>query len=128
MKNLWPLIAQERGVEIGEEFMYCSAKYKIATNGSLIMFSESSEQWVTCDAFGLTCFIYGEGEITKLSRPYKQGDSYYCVSISGRICATVWTGNTSDASLAVMGNRFRTRAEALEHMQEILDKYAEALK
>jgi hypothetical protein len=29
MKNLWPLIAQERGVEVGEEFEYLGVKCKI---------------------------------------------------------------------------------------------------
>jgi hypothetical protein len=39
-----------------------------------------------------------------------------------------WDGVCVDLLRATAGNRFRTKAEALEHRQEILDKYAEALK
>jgi hypothetical protein len=127
MKNLWPLIAQQRGVEFGEEFEYYGDKYKIIKY-SLMMFFEASKQWTDCDYRILTRFINGDGEIKKLPRPYKNGDKFCYISLSGSIIKACWNNTESNLTLACMGNRFRTGSEALEHKQEILDKYEEALK
>ena len=40
MKNLWPLIAQQRGVEIGEDFEYRGVKYVIKSYAMLGLYCD----------------------------------------------------------------------------------------
>lgn len=130
--NHIPEVAKMLGVEIGEEFAYQIGEQMQAYR---LKFTQDSLVYVikdkvfTPDSIALAKLITGEYKVVKL--PWKPGksDNFYFVNYMGLVNALSGSsGSTLKAGLILMGNCFRTKAEAEAHKDEIMEKYKGVFK
>lgn len=127
MKNLWEMIAKERGLKIGEEFTYsvnecygdANERYinRITKEGlqyQRIELNCSSKEanWQIEDADIIMWFLSGEGIIGKAPmfvkpiRITKHAEKYLYVDIDGKVCKTLFYDALFDIYCRKMGNMF----------------------
>lgn len=129
-KNLIPIIANELGVEIGEEFklkllngtMWRNADSKILvfrfTKNHLEYRLENSESWVDAPASVLGTIVTDDSEAIKLPFEPKCGEEYWTYDGYNEhpwvICKETWDDSAWDYIYKYAGCIFRTQKEALE--------------
>ena len=125
MENLWKMIAEVRGVELDEEFIwdYKGFKYKhrITTSG-LQIFVE--DKWFG-NSTSATAFIEGAGEIEKLPFRPQIGDTFYTIFSNTMVTSERWAGSAGDYARLMAGLVFRTKEEAAAYIptwKEIVSK------
>lgn len=124
--NLIPKIAEELGVEIGEEF-------KLQWNGveqtGLFRFTnyrleskfQNKEDWGECSVS--TELLNGGITIIKLPFEPKRGDTYWYMGINDMEADSIsWRGSTGDYCFKLCGNCFRTKAEAEREKYNVYER------
>ena len=135
MENLWEMIAKERGVELGEEFIWRvkgrADKCKITLEQGLLFFAECVNTFLN----SMVCqeFIAGEGEITKLPFVPKHNETYWTVEFSNdneetiepHANMTTWWGFKDDYLNKMTGLVFRTKEEAESYLPTFKERLKE---
>ena len=130
--NHIPEVAKMLGVEVGEVFKIEDSagapvsKGKFTDRGLVVT---AGDMLVHPAGPLLVALITGECKVVKL--PWKPGksDNFYFVNYMGLVNALSGSsGSTLKAGLILMGNCFRTKAEAEAHKDEIMEKYKGVFK
>lgn len=124
MENLWEMIAEVRGVELDEIFLYSldGAKYKYRINGKGLEIYEDG-QWYSSNRSN--AFIRGEGTIEKLPFRLQKGVAYYTLYLNKEVIYSEWADNSIDYARLIAGIVFRTEQEARAYLptwQERINK------
>lgn len=130
--NHIPELAKILGVEVGEEFAYQigeqTQEYRLKfTQDSLVYVIK--DKVFTPDSIALAKLINGEYKVIKL--PWKPGrkEDFYFVNSNGIVSSLGWASSeTFKAGLILMENCFRTKDEAEEHRDKIIEKYKGVFK
>ena len=116
VKNLIPIIAKERGVEMGEEFKIANDlgfRFKFVPE-DLLLKDEDEEDWYEADNEVIVALIKGSKEIIKLPFEPQKDERYYTFSDSWEIVDTLWKNYLCDYGRKAISCIFRTHKEALE--------------
>ena len=124
-------VAKMFGVELGEVFKVTddnSGKYHNYyrfTEKKGIEVSEDNVKWEadTTDVFVLKWLLIGVARIIKLPWRPSRGDVYYMPSVTsiGKYIKLFWTGSRNDEGSYQQGLVLRTKKEAVELAEEMLD-------
>lgn len=136
MENLWELIAEKRGLKIGEEFRYSEnddefvnriyknrLEYKNTTR--------KENKWCRETSSMISEFIAGKGTIEKLQSNFadpircKEGNNYKTVSSKGEIMVAYFQETAADLYRKKAGNMFAPDAVI---PQEQIDKIVKEMK
>lgn len=131
--NHIPEVAKMLGVEVREVFAYENdggvpdARLKFTDRG--LAFFINGGTYIAAPEV-MEKLITGEYKVIKL--PWKPGreEDFYFVDYNGDVLVLRggFSANTTKAPLVLMGNCFRTEAEAKEHKDEIMEKYKGVFK
>ena len=131
MTNHMVEVAQMLGVELGEVFKVTdddSGKYHNYykfTEKKGIEVSEDNVKWETdtTEALVLKWLLIGVARIIKLPWKPSRGDVYYMPSVTsiGKYIKLFWTGSRNDEGSYQQGLVLRTKKEAVELAEEMLD-------
>ena len=124
-------VAQMLGVELGEVFKVTdddSGKYHNYykfTEKKGIEVSEDNVKWETdtTEVLVLKWLLIGVARIIKLPWKPSRGDVYYMPSVTsiGKYIKLFWTGSRNDEGSYQQGLVLRTKKEAVELAEEMLD-------
>ena len=131
MTNHMAEVAQMLGVELGEVFKVTdddSGKYHNYykfTEKKGIEVSEDNVKWEadTAGTLVLKWLLIGVARIIKLPWRPSRGDVYYMPSVTsiGKYIKLFWTGSRNDEGSYQQGLVLRTKKEAVELAEEMLD-------
>ena len=128
-KNYMIEVAKMLGVELGEEFKVkdgYGGVHVCELNSRGLAILESDEEEAALPAYLLQGLLAGNRELIKQPWRPKNGDTYWCISVSGNIRRNTYRKDSMlSNALRCMGNSFRTEAEAEAHKDEIMAKFAE---
>lgn len=136
MENLWGLIAEKRGLKLGEEFHY-SGNYNYIVNRitreglEYKKDAQSSDDWQLEEEDTLANFIAGVGTIEKLPPKFAKpircvgGEEYKCVLCNGDTMNVTFMGKSDDFYRRKAGNMFSKYAVI---PQEQIDKIIKEMK
>lgn len=136
MENLWELIAEKRGLKIGEEFIYSENDDEFVNRiyKNRLEYKNTSrkeDEWCRETYDIISEFIAGEGTIEKLPPKFadsircKVGEEYKCVLSNGRDMIVIFMGKSEDFYRRKAGNMFAVDAVI---PQEQIDKIVNEMK
>ena len=112
-KNLIPIIAENLGVEIGEEFAFETNvidELVCRFTDKELQMKKHTEEWVKAP---ISLNYFCQQKIIKLPfRPHK-GEKFWTYDMNWRICEWTWLDNFEDYCRKAMGCVFRTKEEAI---------------
>ena len=128
-KNHMAEVAKIFGVELGESFKITSDTRGVYQN--YYRFSENNcfetsydgVEWGTATVIVLRGILIGVARIIKLPWRPSRGDVYYMPSVTsiGKYIKLFWTGSRNDEGSYQQGLVLRTKKEAVELAEEMLD-------
>lgn len=128
MMNYYKQIAKMLGVKLEEEFKLkpsCLEKpwnclYRFSKDGLENKYSDLS--WVKCEKGAIDNILIGQTEVIKIPWKPQNGKKYwYYYSGDGAVCA-IWKGSTLDLHSWKIGNCFRTKEEAFDKGQKLMEQ------
>lgn len=121
--NYMKQVAEMLGVELNEEFKIDGheGNFRLSENFGLV-----HEHRVSMPSL-LEKILTGRHKIIKMPWKPKCGDLYKHVNANGDICASVWSNAVFDVAMFLVGNCYRTDAEAEAHKPEMLAKMREVM-
>ena len=132
-KNYMAEVAKLLGVELGESFKITSdtqgdypgdyQKYYRFTENNCFETSVDGVKWETATVIVLRGILIGGTRIIKLPWRPSRGDVYYMPSVTsiGKYIKLFWTGSRNDEGSYQQGLVLRTKKEAVELAEEMLD-------
>ena len=129
-KNYMAEVAKLLGVELGESFKITSDTegdyhnyYRLTENNCLEMSDDGVEWKTTIAAVLLKHILMGDIRIIKLPWRPSRGDVYYMPSVTSisKYIKLFWTGSRNDEGSYQQGLVLRTKKEAVELAEEMLD-------
>ena len=129
-KNYMAEVAKLLGVELGESFKITSdtqgdyQNYYRFTENNCLEISDDGVEWkTTIVAVLLKHILMGDIRIIKLPWRPSRGDVYYMPSVTsiGKCIKLFWTGSKNDECSYQQGLVLRTKKEAVELAEEMLD-------
>ena len=129
-KNYMAEVAKLLGVELGESFKITSdtqgdyQNYYRFTENNCLEISDDGVEWkTTIAAVLLKHILMGDIRIIKLPWRPSRGDVYYMPSVTsiGKCIKLFWTGSKNDECSYQQGLVLRTKKEAVELAEEMLD-------
>ena len=126
-------VAKLLGVELGESFKITSdtqgdypsdyQNYYQFTENNCFETSVDGVKWETATVIVLRGILMGDVRIIKLPWRPSRGDVYYMPSVTsiGKYIKLFWTGSRNDESSYQQGLVLRTKKEAIELAEEMLD-------
>ena len=129
-KNYMAEVAKLLGVELGESFKITSDTqgdyhnyYRLTENNCLEMSDDGVEWKMTTAAVLLKHILMGDIRIVKLPWRPSRDDVYYMPSVTsvGKYIKLFWTGSRNDEISYQQGLVLRTKKEAVELAEEMLD-------
>ena len=120
--NCIPQIAKALGVELWEDFKIenYESTFCFSNSNLLMRYAKGGEDESPTEA--LNKIIHGVLKIIKLPWLPEQGDKYWSVAQSGEIYTDIWDGSTCCYIYYQFGNCFKTKEDAEQHRQELVDK------
>ncbi len=122
--NYMAKVAEMFGVELGEKFKLkdkllreeCLNEYYI----DYYSFYSVIGKTPCLDPVSLERVLCGRYELVKLPWKPKNGDVYWYLEIGGEkaLCKTIWNNSTFDLAMYKLGKIYRTRSEAVKHVDE----------
>ena len=132
-KNYMAEVAKLLGVELGESFKITSdtqgdypsdyQNYYRFTENNCFETSVDGVKWETATVIVLRGILMGDVRIIKLPWRPSRGDVYYMPSVTsiGKYIKLFWTGSRNDEGSYQQGLVLRTKKEAIELAEEMLD-------
>ena len=133
MANYMAEVAKLLGVELGESFKITSdtqgdypsdyQNYYRFTENNCFETSVDGVKWETATVIVLRGILMGDVRIIKLPWRPSRGDVYYMPSVTsiGKYIKLFWTGSRNDEGSYQQGLVLRTKKEAIELAEEMLD-------
>ena len=130
MANRMAEVAKLLGVELGESFKITSNTqgdyhnyYRFTENNCLEISDDGVEWKTTIAAVLLKHILMGDIRIVKLPWKPSRDDIYYMQSVTsiGKYIKLFWTGSRNDEGSYQQGLVLRTKKEAVELAEEMLD-------
>ena len=133
MANYMAEVAKLLGVELGESFKITSdtqgdypsdyQNYYQFTENNCFETSVDGVKWETATVIVLRGILMGDVRIIKLPWRPSRGDVYYMPSVTsiGKYIKLFWTGSRNDEGSYQQGLVLRTKKEAIELAEEMLD-------
>lgn len=128
-KNYIPEIAKMLGVGIGEEFKLKGTSFGLFTfTSDNLLCSGGNKEWKVVQNSLFIGILTGEYTVQNVPFKPKDNETYYYILPNGVIYAGYWKPTAINIALYLMGNFFRSKAQAEANKDEIMKKYQNTIE